>query len=998
MLIRISGGHDGIKGYLENGHKQGREFARDELDERVILAGDLDLADQVIQGLQIAGERYLHITLAFKEDEISNETLSAIANDFRRFMFSAYRDDEYCFYAEAHIPKIKSYEHQSTGEVVERKPHIHIVVPKVNLRSGGALNPFGLVERNEQYIDAAQEHINNRYGLASPKDHRRVVFTDASDMISRYKADSFRDAGRDLKKAILSTVIERDITSYEVFAGLVAEFGVVRTRRSGSAREYLNVKPFGNAKGVNLKDYAFSRGFIELPKVEKQQAMAAEVVRRYEVHAGPRKDTSAIEAALEEWIRFRSKEVKYLNSGNKRQYRAYHSTGATERSAMLAVLERRFYTKYPQPVVEPERFTGADGFELSFASTPGATTRLQSVSLDGVARSEVDTAREYVSRKSQVDRFGSPSVQSRALGPLASFEATLSLGSIASMRDAEPVWRNAPIHDQQERYHDPAKCIGKNPLGHQYGLKRVEQWRSREAARGAPGDRGGFPGGAAWNSFGSERRDARSDGAHQFADGPDRQHNAGQIAGIGKAESLNSLRRLPGGALVRSGRTGFLLLPNPAPPQLGNGRAKPDHTVRRTRNRQSIRGTGRVNDSVVGQVARDFAERRRRAAAGALPEFEEVKRYLDPQRLLAELARSHGVMVEKYSVTASADGSPRIRCGHHNLNVCDFLTKEVRLPWTEAATYLRRVYARQLDRYPHMPPRVRADRTLWSQFQDQRRAPGGLRARLAAQIASERARQAALRQRLALATSVTKTLPSAERKSALSVARKQYLALSDELRATIRAERAPLRLPVADQYRRFLQERAQAGDSRALAELRRRSDPAPLGHQAAVGHILPVREDVAGKNELLYSSRKLRYRVQHNGEVFYARDGRRVMEDTRSSVKLLQMDRLTIEASLRLAQAKFGDQLKLSGPAEFRIKAARIAAESGLNVKFDNKDAEHIREQRAAELFSQRLATRLVLEGLTRPQTTPVADSRSPLHERSASAPHSTNDDKDIER
>ena len=38
MLIRIRGYHDGIKEYLEKGQKKDREFNRDEMDERVVLA------------------------------------------------------------------------------------------------------------------------------------------------------------------------------------------------------------------------------------------------------------------------------------------------------------------------------------------------------------------------------------------------------------------------------------------------------------------------------------------------------------------------------------------------------------------------------------------------------------------------------------------------------------------------------------------------------------------------------------------------------------------------------------------------------------------------------------------------------------------------------------------------------------------------------------------------------------------------------------------------
>jgi hypothetical protein len=130
MLIRISGGESGIKDYLEDGQKQGRDYSRDELDERVILDGDLKLTDALINKMANAGDKYMHITLAFKEDEINRDTLQAITQDFKEFAFSAFQDDECSFYAEAHLPRIKSYPHAKTGEQVERKPHIHIVIPK----------------------------------------------------------------------------------------------------------------------------------------------------------------------------------------------------------------------------------------------------------------------------------------------------------------------------------------------------------------------------------------------------------------------------------------------------------------------------------------------------------------------------------------------------------------------------------------------------------------------------------------------------------------------------------------------------------------------------------------------------------------------------------------------------------------------------------------------------------------------------------------------------
>jgi len=356
MLIRVGGGNAGIKKYLEKGHKQGREHSRDELDERVILAGDLDFTDQLINDMTTEGERYLHITLAFKEDELSNDTMLNITRDFQQFVFAAYGENEYNFYAEAHLPKIKSYIHQKSGELVERKPHIHIIVPKVNMLSGGFLNPLGMVEHNERFLDAFQEHINNKYGLASPKNNRRIEFTNASDMIQRYKDDHFDGQNKDLKKDILHAILERKVSDYDGFTKLIAEFGEIRTRNAGKDNEYHNVKPEGHAKGVNLKDYVFTRAFIDLPDADKRAKLSAEVQRKYEVEGQARCDPANVEAGLADWYSHRAMEIKYLNSGSKKLYQGYRAANLDEGVRILADQARKFYDKYQEPENAPERF------------------------------------------------------------------------------------------------------------------------------------------------------------------------------------------------------------------------------------------------------------------------------------------------------------------------------------------------------------------------------------------------------------------------------------------------------------------------------------------------------------------------------------------------------------------------------------------------------------------------------------------------------------------
>lgn len=346
MLVRITGGSEGIAEYLANGQKADRELTRDELDERVILDGDLELTDTIIKGMGKEGERYLHITLAFKEDELSPEIMRDLVSDFKQFAMSAYEADEFNFYAEAHLPKIKSYTNRQTGELVERKPHIHIVIPEQNLLSGQNLNPFGRIEQQVKFLEAFQEHANAKYGLASPKDNRRLEFTSESDIISRYKGDLFQGGAKELKERILSDVLDRKISDYNAFKNLLAEYGATRTRNDGKASEYQNVKPADQAKGINLKDFVFSREFIEKPEAEKRRHLADEGRRQYESQQPARKTAPELAATLKEWHEVRAKELKYINSGNRKLYATYRSADREGKRAMLAERAATFYTKH----------------------------------------------------------------------------------------------------------------------------------------------------------------------------------------------------------------------------------------------------------------------------------------------------------------------------------------------------------------------------------------------------------------------------------------------------------------------------------------------------------------------------------------------------------------------------------------------------------------------------------------------------------------------------
>ena len=269
MIIRVRGYNSGFAEYLRTGKKEGSSLHRDELDKRIILHGDLDVTNNIVNAMPDKGDdRYLHITLSFKEDYISKEQLKTVLDEFRTQLFNAYDEDEYAFYAEAHLPKIKSVLNESTGEMEERKPHIHIIIPKVNMCDGSYLSPVGYYPHNERYIEAIQESINTKYGLESPRDNRRLNITEISDFISRYKGDVFKSDAKGVKQELLSTILSTENITYDTFIHELKKNGVVKVRK-GISGDYLNLKKTGSPKGVNLKEFVFSREFINLSKSEK---------------------------------------------------------------------------------------------------------------------------------------------------------------------------------------------------------------------------------------------------------------------------------------------------------------------------------------------------------------------------------------------------------------------------------------------------------------------------------------------------------------------------------------------------------------------------------------------------------------------------------------------------------------------------------------------------------------------------------------------------------
>lgn len=330
MLIRASGYNTGAQEYLEQGNKSGREFTRDELDHRLILDGQLSVTREIYESIPNHGQdRYLTFTMSFKEDHVEAEVLKSITSEFKQFLMHAYKSEEFNFYAEAHLPKIKEIKDKKTGEMIERKPHVHIIIPRINLLSGNEANPVDVYMKHEKYFEAFQEYINQKYGLASPRENVRANIEDAASVLSRYKADDFYGKNRAFKQNLVTEVINRGINTRADFYSMVAEYGETRIRNEGKDNEYLAVKLPGDAKSTNLKETIFQDEFIVRRSLTK-----------------PPLDPAVIQLRLHEW-RQRSKEIKYIHKMASPAFRErYWDASPEDRVSLLAEREQKFYQTY----------------------------------------------------------------------------------------------------------------------------------------------------------------------------------------------------------------------------------------------------------------------------------------------------------------------------------------------------------------------------------------------------------------------------------------------------------------------------------------------------------------------------------------------------------------------------------------------------------------------------------------------------------------------------
>lgn len=232
MIVKISKGEKGIADYLKTGKKRDSKLTRDEKDDRLPLAGNLDLIEMSEKHQSKKKNKkhnYYHISLSFTSEEWSrlyeSGNIDEFIMDFLKLTFPNHDIDELLFYAEAHLPIIKEEPYiprpegalenrvlnkkHKNGEPLKREPHIHLIVSFENMKfthsvkTGGVIYTKGASKQQtkaimaksvEKFKRVVNDILSNKYGL----NNIEPLGMDEDQLEKQY--ESFKSAAQKVKK------------------------------------------------------------------------------------------------------------------------------------------------------------------------------------------------------------------------------------------------------------------------------------------------------------------------------------------------------------------------------------------------------------------------------------------------------------------------------------------------------------------------------------------------------------------------------------------------------------------------------------------------------------------------------------------------------------------------------------------------------------------------------------------------------------------------------
>jgi len=232
MIVKISKGEKGVADYLKTGKKRDSKLTRDEKDDRLPLAGNLDLIEMSERHQSKKKNKkynYYHISLSFTSEEwnklYESGNIDDLIMDFLKLTFPNHDIDELLFYAEAHLPIIKEEPYiprpegtlenkvlnkkHKNGEPLKREPHIHLIVSFENMKfthsvkTGGVIYTKGAAKQQvkaimaksvEKFKRVVNDILSNKYGL----NNIEPLSMDEDQLKKQY--ESFKSAAQKVKK------------------------------------------------------------------------------------------------------------------------------------------------------------------------------------------------------------------------------------------------------------------------------------------------------------------------------------------------------------------------------------------------------------------------------------------------------------------------------------------------------------------------------------------------------------------------------------------------------------------------------------------------------------------------------------------------------------------------------------------------------------------------------------------------------------------------------
>lgn len=217
-----------------------------EREQARVLRGNPDETLQIIQSLNFS-ENYFAGCLSFEEKDIDEKTKIELMNSFEECLFTGLDANQWnCLWVE----------HTDKGRL-----ELNFVVPKVELTTGRALNPYWK-DQDFNRVDLWKDIQNEKQGFTNPNDptKRREL------IVPRFEPQN-RQEQKEILTEYLKTKIEAGEISYELGNGYrrgmvkaIEELGLEITRQG---KDYISVKDPNdpNSKNLRLKGAIYEQGY-----------------------------------------------------------------------------------------------------------------------------------------------------------------------------------------------------------------------------------------------------------------------------------------------------------------------------------------------------------------------------------------------------------------------------------------------------------------------------------------------------------------------------------------------------------------------------------------------------------------------------------------------------------------------------------------------------------------------------------------------------------------